>query len=154
MPETNVRMWLEQLGPSAADLAVEAAERFESHGKLEAAATSFRGALDHDPGHAGAKGGLARVELALRGSSIDLAAAERVWNEDKTDTSRAIALADGLAVKGDMGRAFDVLIETIRLTNGAARERARVHLLSLLDTLAPEDPSALSARRALSAALF
>ena len=154
MPEPNVRMWLEALGPSAADLAVEAAERFESAGQLERAATSFRGALDHDPGHVQARSGLARVELALRGGGVDLTESERAWSEDRSDVARAIALADALAVEANMGRAFEVLIETIRLTEGAERDRARVHLLSLLDTLAPEDPRALAARRALSAVLF
>jgi putative thioredoxin len=53
-----------------------------------------------------------------------------------------------------MDQAADILVAAVKATSGEDRDRARLHLLRLLDTLPPDDPAALRARKALSLALF
>jgi thioredoxin-like negative regulator of GroEL len=46
------------------------------------------------------------------------------------------------------------LIDVIRGADKQQAERARIHLLQLLETVPPDDPRALRARRSLSMALY
>src|SRR5688572_15465287 len=64
LPESDVRDWLTQLGPSAADLAYDEGVALEAGGQLDAAAEQYRRALAEAPAHAEATAALNRVELA------------------------------------------------------------------------------------------
>ena len=155
LPEPQVREWLKQLGPSKGELLVEEATAAEQRGDHAAAAGAYRAALNEEPANMEAKAGLARSELALRTSSDGDEPAWRARAEaDPTDVDAARALADLLLARGDAPGAFDVLLASIRAASDDAREQARLHLLSLLDTLAPDHPAALQARRDLANALF
>ena len=51
-------------------------------------------------------------------------------------------------------RAFERLIGLVRTTAGEDRERVRVRVLELFETMDPADPVLLAARRDLGRALF
>jgi putative thioredoxin len=154
LPEPNVRQWLQQLGPSEADLLVSEGAHWEAEGDLEAAAGAYRQATSVDPGHDEARAGLARVELALRAAGVDRAALEAWVARDPADIEAVLAMADLDMAAGDVGAAFDRLLDAVRSSSGDERERARARLVELLDTLPPDDPRAIAARRSLSLALF
>jgi putative thioredoxin len=73
---------------------------------------------------------------------------------DPADIEAAEGLADLAAADGDFERAFDLLLDAIRNNSGEQRERARVHIVKLLNTLPLDDPRATAARRSLSLALY
>ena len=154
LPEAQVRRWLAGLGPSEGEIALVTAEELETAGDLGAAAEAYERALAAEPGLFAAKSGLARVHLATRTRDLDADALAARAQGDPADVEAALGLADLDAAAGQHELAFQRLVETVRLTSGDERERARVHLLGLLDTLAPSDPRSLSARRDLSMALF
>lgn len=154
LPEPQVRSWLQRLGPSEADRIYEAAATAERSGALEQARDGFEKALFHDPGHGPARAALARVELALRVSDMDEASLRARLDADPADVDTACGLADLLAATGDMDGSFAVMLDSVRATLGDDRERARLHLLSLLDMLPADDGRAIEARRGLSLALF
>jgi putative thioredoxin len=154
LPEPNVRQWLQQLGPSEADLLTSEGAHWEAAGDLEAAADAYRQASSIDPGHDEARAGLARVELALRAAGADRAELEARVSRDPADIEAVLALADLDMAAGDAAAAFDRLLEAVRSSTGDERERARARLVELLDTLPPDDPQAMTARRSLSLALF
>jgi putative thioredoxin len=154
LPEDQVRAWLAQLGPSESDLAVDEGARAEERGDLAAAAEAYRLALREEPGHAGARSALERVELELRVSTLDEPSLRARVAADPSDVAAATGLADLEAARGSLEAAFDLLLDSVRRSSGDGRDVARTHLLRLLATLPADDPRALAARRSLSLALF
>jgi putative thioredoxin len=154
LPESQVRKWLEGLGPSEGEIAIVAAEEAERAGRLDEARAGYERALGEEPGLFAARSGLARVDLSLRAAAHDADALEARANADPDDLEAVLGLADLDAAAGRHEQAFGRLIETIRTTSGDDRERVRKHLLGLFDTLPADDPRSLSARRDLSMALF
>ncbi|HEX2051822.1 MAG TPA: tetratricopeptide repeat protein [Actinomycetota bacterium] len=154
LPEPDVRRWLEQFGPSPADEAAAEGAAAEERGDADAAATAYQRALDLHPGHPEATAGLARVELAARTSGADETDLRARVARDPSDVGAVCALADLEFARGDVETALTRLVDVVRATGGDDRERARVRLLALLDTLPPADARAVEARRALSLALF
>ncbi|MFN2490863.1 MAG: thioredoxin [Actinomycetota bacterium] len=154
LPEDQVRAWLDRLGPTPGDLAVEEGRAAEARGDLEAAAESYRRALLEEPAHAEARTALERVELTLRSGGLDEDGLRARLDADPGDVEAAIGLADLEAARGALEAAFNLLLDVVRATAGDERELARKHLLRLLDTIAPDDARAVAARRSLSLALF
>ena len=154
LPEPQVRAWLEQLGPTPADVAFDRGRELEAAGDLVAAAGSYEDALAAQPAHSAARMALSRVRLHMRTVDADPAQFRERLRTDPTDVDAAIALADLLFVEGDATGAFAPLLEIIRVGGPDQREAARVHLVELLGSLPPDDPRAADARRDLSRALF
>ncbi|MFN2586806.1 MAG: tetratricopeptide repeat protein [Actinomycetota bacterium] len=154
LPESQVRKWLEGLGPTEGELAIVAAEEAEAAGRLEGARDAYEQALKAEPGLFAARSGLARVDLALRARGLDAAALRQRADADPDDVDAVLGLADVDAAAGRHEQAFGRLIEAIGRTTGEEREKVRKHLLGLFDTLPADDPRSLSARRDLSMALF
>ena len=152
LSESQVRKWLEGLGPSEGELALVVAEEAEAAGRLDEARAGYEQALKDEPGLFAARSGLARVDLALRSRGLDEAALED--RAAAGDLEATLSLADLDAAAGRHEQAFGRLIEAIRSTSGDQRERVRKHLLNLFDTLPADDPRVLSSRRDLSMALF
>ena len=154
LPEPQVRQWLAQLGPSEAERAIERARRAELDGDLDGALDGFRRALSLEPGNQEAKAAVAKLELMQRAGDMDEAELRRRLVADPGDLDAGIALADAAAARGDFDAAFDLLLGAVAALTGDDRERARAHLVSLLDALPADDHRALAARRKLSLVLF
>ncbi|HYH51912.1 MAG TPA: tetratricopeptide repeat protein [Acidimicrobiia bacterium] len=152
LPEPEVRKWLEQLGPSPADLAYEEGAALEAAGRLDEAAAAYRRALAESPGHNAAGVALNRVELAQRTAGLDRADLER--RAGGGDIDALLALADLEAQEGEFEPAFGRLVDALRRTAGDDRERIRQRLVALLDVPPPGDPRVTAARRAMASALF
>lgn len=154
LPEPAVRQWLTQLGPSKGDLLVEQASVAEERGDMAAAAQAYRQALNEEPARLDAKAGLARAELELRTGESDERALHDRLAADPADVDAVTRLADLEFARGQIEAALDRLVALVRVSTGDARDAARLHLLSLLDTLPPDDARALHARRELANALY
>ena len=126
----------------------------EARGDAAAAAAAYRRALEAQPGHPEARAALGRIELSQRSRSLDGSELRSRLAAHPDDVDAAMGLADVLAASGDPGGAFDLLVGVVSATGGDERDRARLHLLRLLDTVPADDQRALAARRALSRALF
>ncbi len=154
LPEQQVRQWLGQLGPSAADVAFDEAKAALDRNDESAALQRLREVLELEPGHAEARAALERIELEQRVSTFDENDARRRVETNVADVEAASQLADVLAARGALEEAFDILVKTVGASTGDERDRARTHLLKLLDTLPAGDPRAMKARRALALVLF
>jgi putative thioredoxin len=154
LPEPQVRRWLARLGPSPADVAFDEGARAQERADVEGAVAAYRRALDADPGHARARSALATAELSLRAIDLDEEELAARVERDPSDVDAAIGLGDALAARGEFELAFARLLDAVRASDGAERDRARRHLLGLLDVLAPDDARGIAARRSLSLALF
>jgi putative thioredoxin len=154
LPEPRVREWLSQLGPTPADVAFEEGARAEQTGDLDAALSAYKRSLEMQPDHGPARAAVERLELAQRAGEIDVTAVRSRLEADPTDVQAALDVADTAAAEGRMDEAASVLIESVRVTTGDDRDRVRLHLLRLLDTLSTDHPVSLKARKALSLVLF
>ena len=154
LPEPQVREWLQQLGPSAVDVELEAAARLEAAGDFAGALEGYRRVLAVEPGRAEARTAIARLELTERASAADRADLEALVASDPSDVDTAIALADIEMQSGEVSTALDRLVALVRTMAGDERDRVRKHVLGLLETLSVDDPRSVAARKSLSAALF
>jgi putative thioredoxin len=154
LPEPHVRAWLRQLEPSQADLAVQLGLAAEQRGELGDAQRAYEEALTEEPGNDDARRGLSRVKLAQRTEGLDESELRRRVQSNGDDLDAVFELADLEAIRGDVDTAAGRLIDVVRSADAEAAERARMHLLELLETLPPDDPRALRARRSLSMALY
>ena len=154
LPEPHVRAWLEKLGPSPAELAVERGAVAEQRGEPQDAQRAYEEALVEEPGNAEARRGLSRVKLAQRTEGIDEAALRRRLEAHEDGLDAVLGLSDLEAVRGDIEAAAKRLIDVIRSADKQKAERARIRLLELLEMLPPDDPRVLRARRSLSMALY
>ena len=96
----------------------------------------------------------ATASMLLRGASGDARDAVAAADADPQDIDKAFAAADAQIIAGDAARAFERLIGLVRTTAGEDRERVRVRVLELFETMDPADPVLLAARRDLGRALF
>ncbi|MBX6386299.1 MAG: tetratricopeptide repeat protein [Microbispora sp.] len=169
LPEAQLRQALtqvfEQLGvrlapgggqpaEPPADPDLIAAEQAVEKGDLDAAAAAYERLLAKSPSDENAKIGLAGVGLLRRTQDLDPADVLRRAEESPDDLDLQIQAADVEMVSGKIDEAFDRLVAAVRRTRGADRDKVRVHLLGLFDTLPVGDASVSRARRALSSALF
>lgn len=154
LPEPQVREWLAQLGPSRADLDLEKAEKAIATGKDDEAHALLKDVLKEEPGNDRARSLLERLEVSMRAGDVDEDDVRRRLEADPVDVDAVIKLADLLTARGNLAEAFSTLIDVVRVTDGDDRERARTHLLKLLDTIPADDQRAMKARRELSLVLF
>ena len=132
---------------SSASASIAAAEQALATGDYEAAAEAYKSILEKDPADAFAKRRLALTELSLRVRGYG-------QGEFGADAASQLKAADVELLNGDVDGAFDRLIAVVRNTSGEERNAARLHLLSLFETLPADDTRIARARRALQSALF
>ncbi|MFF3443506.1 tetratricopeptide repeat protein [Streptosporangium sp. NPDC002721] len=132
---------------------VLAAEQAIDAGDLDGAVAAYERLLARSPGDQDAKLGLAGLGLIRRTQDVDPAALQGRLS-DPADVEAQLLAADFEMLAGEVDKAFDRLVDVVRRTSGADRDRARVHLLGLFDTLPGDDPSIGRARRNLASALF
>jgi putative thioredoxin len=179
LPEAQVRRFIEELlrlavtqgvagthspaADAAADADAEPARdpryaeadaAFES-GDFDGAVAAFERILAQTPGDAEAKRGVAAAKLLRRVQAIGSPAEVRAEAAAKPDDARAqCAAADLDVVDGQVGEAFNRLVDTIKRTAGDERNVVRLHLLELFDAVGPGDERVRKGRKDLSAALF
>ncbi len=132
---------------------VLAAEQAIDAGDLDAAVAAYERLLARSPNNEDAKLGLAGLGLIRRTQDVDPADVQSRL-ADPSDIDAQLLAADFEMLSGDVDAAFDRLIAAVRRTSGEERDRVRVHLLGLFETLPADDPSVGKARRNLASALF
>jgi putative thioredoxin len=123
-------------------------------GDLDAAVAAYEQALAEDPKDADAVAGLAQVHLLERTSGADLAAARSAAAADPADLDAAFLVADLDLLGGHVEDAFTRLLDLVRATDGAERDRVRTHLLELFTVVGNHDERVRRGRTALMSALF
>ena len=131
----------------------EAQEAME-RGDMDGAAAAFEKVLASSPGDPVATMGLGQVNLIRRVEGYDETAARRAAGEQPGDALAQAKMADIDLATGRIEASFDRMLETIRLTSGEEREKARQHLVSLFEIFPPKDPRVAKARAKLSSLLF
>ena len=139
--------------PPLPPLHQQAYDAIES-GDLEAAAAAYREALAQSPADTDAKLGLAQVGLMQRTAGVDLQQARAAAAADPTDVDAQIVVADLDLLGGHVEDAFVRLIETVRVTADADRNKAREHLVELFEVVGTSDERVVKARKSLMSALF
>lgn len=140
--------------PAAPDPRFEAADAAMVAGDYATAVAEFEKILAATPGDAEARAGKAGAELLVRlgAADPDLVVARARAHPDDVDAQ--LDAADLELAGGAPAAAFARLIEVVRATAGADRDRARVRLLELFETVGATDPAVVRARRDLTSALF
>ena len=123
-------------------------------GDLDGAVAAYGKALAENPADPEAKAGLAQVRLMQRTEGADLVAARAAAAADPADVDAQLLVADLDVLGGHVEDAFRRLVDTVRVTADADRNRVREHLLELFEIVGPSDERVTAARRALMSALF
>ena len=123
-------------------------------GDLVGAADAYRALLVRKPGDQYARIGLAHVELMQRVAGLEKLAVEALAAREPENVDAQINVADFEMSNGHIEAAFARLIDLIRISAGADRQRGREHLLALFDLVDPSDPIIARARTSLANALF
>ena len=123
-------------------------------GDYATAISAYEQALRESPADDDARIGLAQVKLLQRTADADLDAARAVAAANPEDVDAQILVADIDLLGGHVEDAFTRLVDTVRRTSGADRDRARTHLVELFDVVGPGDPRVPAARLALANAVF
>ena len=171
LPETQVRQFVQAVveatggAPAATEDAaapapeepedpqVVAAEEATAAGDFDGAARLYQEILAADPGHPRAAEALREVELLRRVTSAPADAVARA-DAAPDEVDAQLAAADVQLADDDVDGAFRRLLDTVRRTAGADRERARTRLVELFGVVGADDPRVATARRDLSRALF
>jgi len=123
-------------------------------GDLDGAAAAYREALAQSPADTEAKLGLAQVGLMQRTQGADLQAARAAAAAAPTDVDAQILVADLDLLGGHVEDAFLRLIDTVRVTADADRNKAREHPVELFEGVGVTDERVAKARKSLMSALF
>jgi putative thioredoxin len=123
-------------------------------GEYDAAITAYEQALRESPADDLARVGLAQVRLLRRTADVDVDQARAAAGANPQDVDAQILVADVDLLGGHVEDAFLRLVDTVRRTSGADRERARSHLVELFDVVGSDDPRVPAARVALANAVF
>lgn len=131
----------------------KAADEALAKGDYEAALKEFDKLIEANPRDAEAKAGKAQTGLLARTADVDPECIEKA-DADPQDIGLAFVAADVELATGQAGKAFDRLLGLIKINYGDDREKIRVRLLELFETLPPNNEDLKKARRELSLALF
>lgn len=138
----------------AVDPRFAAADEALERGDFAAAEAEFDKLLAADPGDAEAKAGKAQAGLLGRTVDADPAAVLAAASEPGAGVDAQLAAADVEMVQGQAEAAFARLVGLVRTSAGDDRERIRLRLLELFETLGNADPRVAKGRRDLMTALF
>src|SRR4051812_31590270 len=123
-------------------------------GDYAAAVSAYEQALLQSPADDMARVGLAQVKLLQRTADVDVQDARAAAAQAPEDVDAQILVADIDLLGGHVEDAFARLVDTVRRTSGADRDRARTHLVELFDVVGNDDPRVPGARIALANAVF
>jgi putative thioredoxin len=121
-------------------------------GDYKAAKIAYESWLKRKPNDQVAKIGLAQVNLMLRIDGLD---PELILKNAKdNDLTSQLMCADIEIASGNNQAAFDRLLRAIKKFEGADRDKAKAHLISLFNLVDPTDPRLIKARSELASLLF
>jgi putative thioredoxin len=123
-------------------------------GDIDRAVAEYQRLVDANPADTEAAAGLAMARVLLRTRDVDAAAARAAAAERRDDVDAQTLVADLDMLGGHVEDAFARLVELVRRTTGAERDRARTHLLGLFAAVGNDDPRVLRGRQQLASALF
>ena len=123
-------------------------------GDFDGAVEAYEQALRESPADELARVGLAQVRLLQRTQDVDSVKARAAAADRPLDVDAQILVADIDLLGGHVEDAFARLVDTVRATSGADRDRARAHLVELFAVVGGDDPRVGKARIALANALF
>ena len=147
-------MILEEAAEPVADPRFAAADEALERGDFAAAEAEFDKLLAANPQDAEAQAGKAQAGLLARATALDPQAVFAKAAAPDASVDDQLSAADVELATGDADAAFARLIDQVKQRTGDERDRVRVRLLELFETLGNADERVLKARRALMTALF
>ena len=141
-------------GEEQVDPRYAAAQDALGDGDIDRAVAEYQKLVDANPADTEAAAGLAMAKVLQRTQGVDLneARAAAAANPDDVDAQTLVADLDMLG--GHVEDAFNRLVELVRRTSDADRDKAREHLLGLFGAVGNDDPRVLKGRQNLASALF
>ncbi len=140
-------------GP-AADPRYAAAQDALEEGDIDRAVAEYQKLVDANPADTEAAAGLAMAKVLQRTQGVDLNAAREAAAANPDDVDAQTLVADLDLLGGHVEDAFNRLIDVVRRTSDADRNKAREHLLGLFAAVGNDDPRVTRARQNLASALF
>jgi putative thioredoxin len=144
----------EETSEPAADPRYAAAQDALGEGDIDKAVAEYQKLVDGNPADTEAAAGLAMAKLLQRTQGVDLQAARAAAAASPDDVDAQTMVADLDMLGGHVEDAFNRLVDLVRRTAGADRDRAREHLLGLFAAVGNDDPRVLRGRQNLASALF
>ena len=131
-----------------------AAQDALGEGNIDLAVAEYQKLVDGNPADAEAAAGLAMAKLLQRTQGVDLQAARAAAAASPDDVDAQTMVADLDMLGGHVDDAFTRLIDVVRRTSDADRNKAREHLIALFGAVGNDDPRVRKARQNLASALF
>ena len=131
-----------------------AAQDALGEGNIDLAVAEYQKLVDANPADVEAAAGLAMAKLLQRTEGVDLTAAREAAAADPDDVDAQMMVADLDMLGGHVDDAFNRLIDVVRRTSDADRNKAREHLIALFGAVGNDDPRVRKARQNLASALF
>jgi putative thioredoxin len=131
-----------------------AAQDALGEGDIDRAVAEYQKLVDGNPADLEAAAGLAMAKLLQRTQGVDLNAARAAAAASPDDVDAQIMVADLDMLGGHIDDAFTRLIDLVRRTSDADRNKAREHLIALFGAVGNDDPRVRKARQNLASALF
>ncbi|MFC6286644.1 co-chaperone YbbN [Nocardioides sp. GCM10027113] len=137
-----------------ADPRYAAAQDALGEGDIDRAVAEYQKLVDANPADAEAAAGLAMAKVLQRTQGVDLQQAREAAAASPDDVDAQTLCADLDMLGGHVDDAFNRLIDLVRRSSGADRDRAREHLIGLFGAVGNDDPRVLRGRQNLASALF
>ncbi len=137
-----------------ADPRYAAAQDALGEGDIDTAVAEYQKLVDGNPADTEAAAGLAMAKVLQRTQGSDLTAAREAAAANPDDVDAQTLVADLDMLGGHVDDAFNRLIDLVRRTIDADRNKAREHLLGLFAAVGNDDPRVRKARQGLASALF
>lgn len=137
-----------------ADPRYAAAQDALGEGDVDKAVAEYQKLVDGNPADIEAAAGLAMAKVLQRTQGVDLNAARAAAAANPDDVDAQTLVADLDMLGGHVDDAFNRLIDVVRRTSDADRNKAREHLLGLFAAVGNDDDRVKRARQNLASALF
>ncbi|MCL1871604.1 MAG: tetratricopeptide repeat protein [Promicromonosporaceae bacterium] len=123
-------------------------------GDYEAAIAAYEKALRQDPKDVFAAAGLAQVRLLERTRDADLQAVRTAAASNPADVDAQLAVADMDVLGGQVGDAFERLLDLLPGADADVKEKVRARLVEYFEVVGPADPRVAKARQKLAIFLY
>jgi putative thioredoxin len=138
----------------AVDPRYAAAQEALEEGDIDRAVEEYLKLVVANPADSEAAAGLAMAQVLQRTQGVELQQAREAAAANPDDVDAQTLVADLDMLGGHVEDAFNRLIEVVRRTSDAERNKAREHLIGLFGAVGNDDPRVLKGRQNLASALF